>query len=349
VLRRAEPSSSSSDLVARYVDDTGCSLAHKISELVCSITLAMTSRLSVAVLISLVVLALFMLPWLASPRGSGRTDEWPAIAADRYHVFPDLTYSSVNGIDLKLDVYMPWESSTRTPVVVYFHGGGWVMGDKDDSALQLLPYMRMGWAAVNVNYRLASVAPAPAALEDSSCALRWLTDNANKYRFDLGRVVLTGHSAGGYIALMEGILPESSELNGQCRAGHRLKAAAIVNWFGITDVYDLVSAAHRRSFAVQWLGNRADRDSFAKQLSPVSYLRSGLPPIITIHGDADPTVPFVQAVKLHKGLSQAGTKNRLVEIAGGKHGWFTAKQDQQGYSAVQEFLSSCGLRTVAPQ
>jgi acetyl esterase/lipase len=319
-------------------------LSYPIQALV--LILQMILRLNKASSIYLVILLLALTPSLSARGQSSRGGDWSATAADRYDVLPDVTYSIVNGTELKLDLYTPREHSARTPVVVYFHGGGWVTGDKNDSTLQLLPYLRMGWAAINVNYRLAKVALAPAALEDSRCALRWVADNAGKYDLDLDKVIFSGHSAGGYLALMVGMLPESAGLDRRCRTGHELKPAAIVNWFGITDVHELVSGRHPRSFALQWLGSRADRDDFAKRLSPLSYVRPGLPPIITVHGDADPTVPFAQASRFHHTLGQLGIKNRLVTITGGKHGWFTAKEDQQSYFTIQNFLSDCGLSPV---
>lgn len=282
----------------------------------------------------------------ASATNSTEEKEWASTAADRYDVIPDVTYLSVDGDSLKLDIYKHHDSTAPVPVVVYFHGGGWVNGDKDDSTLQLLPYLKMGWAAINVNYRLANVAVAPAAVEDCRCALRWITQNARKYALDLSRVVLTGHSSGGYLALMTGIVTESAGYDRRCPGG-TMKVAAIVNWFGITDLGDILAGRHAQSFAAEWLGNRTDRNALASRLSPLSYLRKGLPPIITIHGDEDLTVPYSQATKLHEELSRLGDKNRLLTIHGGKHGWFTPKEDRSSYAKIRAFLGSCGLKPLA--
>jgi acetyl esterase/lipase len=275
--------------------------------------------------------------------------EWTSTAADRYNIFPDITYMTVNGYELKLDVYKPRGVSAPTPVIVYFHGGGWIDGDKNDSALQLLPYLKMGWAAINVNYRLAKMASAPAAVEDCRCALHWIGENAGKYNLDSSHIVLTGHSSGGHLALMTGMVPESARFDRQCPAGESVHVVAIVNWFGITDVGDLLSGRHVQSFAAEWLGDRPDRSALATRLSPLSYLRKDLPPIITIHGDADPTVPYSQATRLHRQLSRLGVKNRLCTIHSGRHGWFSPAEDGRSYAAIQTFLASCGLKSVAAE
>src|SRR5690606_6870142 len=123
------------------------------------------------------------------------------------------------------------------------HGGGWTGGSKEDAQLTLLPYLQMGFNAVNVEYRFASDALAPAAVADVRCALRWVFNNADRYGFDTSKIVVTGDSAGGHLALMAGMLPKEANLDFECSQGPHgrdLKVAAIVNHYGITDVNDLL-------------------------------------------------------------------------------------------------------------
>ena len=124
--------------------------------------------------------------------------------------------------------------------MIYIHGGGWVGGDRNGAFLNAVPYLEMGWAVVNVSYRLARVSLAPAAVEDCRCALRWVISKAKDYNFDISKLVVTGHSAGGHLSLMTGMLPASAGLDRQCPGNEELKVAAIINWFGITDVGDLL-------------------------------------------------------------------------------------------------------------
>ena len=109
------------------------------------------------------------------------------------------------------------------------------------------------------------------------------------------------------------MIPASAGLDRQCPGPEELKVAAIVNWYGITDVADLLDGANRRTYAVQWLGSRADRVEIAKRLSPMTYIRRDLPPTLTIHGDADPTVPYAHATALHAALQKAGAATELVD------------------------------------
>ena len=172
--------------------------------------------------------------------------------ASNYRLTPNVTYLRAGGVDLALDVYQA--PGGPRPTLLYFHGGGWTNGNKERSTLIVLPWLEMGWNVVNAEYRLADVAHAPAAVEDGRCALRWIYRNAARYGFDLDRIVVSGNSAGGHLALTTGMLPASAGLDRQCPGDLRrtwttgatstaeLKVAAIINWRGITDVVDLMQA-----------------------------------------------------------------------------------------------------------
>src|SRR5262249_7897132 len=150
------------------------------------------------------------------------------------------------------------------------------------------------------------------------CALRFVAALPANYNIDKNKIVVTGESAGGHLALSMGIIPASAGLGQECAgaaappapAGPRggapggaaaaapanppslppiPKVAAVINWFGITDVPDVIDGTNSQPAAVRWFGNMAKPDALniAKKVSPLTYVRPGLPPIITIHGDAD--------------------------------------------------------------
>ena len=182
--------------------------------------------------------------------GQTSSDRWVDSAGGDYDIFPNVTYAKANNIELKLDLYLPKNRTSPTPTLILFHGGGWVDGQKERNVLYLLPYLAMGWSAVNVEYRTGHQSPAPAAVEDTRCALRWITNHARQYSLDSSKFVLTGTSAGGHLSLITGMLPANSVFDRQCtvEGGERwntsavpeMKVAAIVNWFGIGDVADLL-------------------------------------------------------------------------------------------------------------
>ncbi len=264
-----------------------------------------------------------------------------------YVVESNITYLTANNWEAKLDVYQPRGQKAPNPTLMYIHGGGWVTGTKEAASLQVLPWLEMGWTVVNVEYRLGKNSLAPAAVEDCRCALRWVIRNAKQYNFDVNKIVLTGHSAGGHLSLITGMLPSAAGLDRQCpgsfskppdAATDELKVAAIVNWFGITDVADLFSGPNAQGYAIMWFGSLTNRDEIAKRVSPLTYVRAGLPPVLTIHGDADPVVPYSHAVRLHQALDKAGVPNQLLTVPGGKHGGFPGAEVQRAFQAIREFL-----------
>jgi acetyl esterase/lipase len=168
--------------------------------------------------------------------------------------------------------------------------------------MSLMPWLEMGWNVVNVEYRLARVSLAPAAVEDCLCALRFVAAQAKTYDIDATRLVVSGDSAGGHLALTTGMIPESAGLDRECPGVPLPKVAAIIDRYGITDVGDLLDGPNLQSYAVAWLGSQPNRMEIARTVSPLTYVRSGLPPILSIQGDADPTVPYSHSVRLQEAL-----------------------------------------------
>ncbi len=292
--------------------------------------------------IALAVL-LVLAPGLCAADGQlSETAAFAAILANQYRVAPGITYLTANNWEAKLDVYARRDAGPH-PTVIYIHGGGWVGGSREGSILQLLPYLEMGWNAVNVSYRLARISQAPAAVEDCLCALRWVTRNAKEYGFDLTRLVVTGHSAGGHLSLTTGMAPADAGLDRQCPGKEQLKVAAIVNWFGITDVADILEGPNVQTYAVMWLGSLENRKEVARRVSPIEWVRPGLPPVLTIHGDADTTVPYTHAVRMHEALGKAGVPNQLLTIPGGRHGGFNREETLRVHSTIRQFLAKHSL------
>ena len=272
------------------------------------------------------------------------TADWAAHAANQYQIIPNVTYLTANNYELKLDVYQRRGATTPQPTLVFMHGGFWVAGAKEGAVMALLPWMEMGWNVVNVEYRLGKVALAPAAVEDCLCALRFLAAQAKTYNIDVNRIVVSGESAGGHLALSLGVIPESAGLDRECAGAVPVpRPAAVINWFGITDVADVVDGPHRANAAAQWMGSLPNREEIARRVSPLTYVRAGLPPIMTIHGDADTTVPYQHAVRMHEALQKAGVPNQLVTIANGKHGGFTPEERTRIFTEIRAFLNQHGL------
>jgi acetyl esterase/lipase len=300
-----------------------------------------------------------------------------AQVASQYQVASNVTYRTASNQQLKMDVYYRRGVTTPQPTLVYIHGGFWVAGAKETAILGLVPWMEMGWNVVNVEYRLGVASDistlAPAAVVDCFCALRFIAGSAAAYNVDVNRIVVTGESAGGHLALAMGMIPEKAVSPATDCAGASAPArgapagtgargagapaappvpvvlppmpriAAVINWFGITDVPDVIDGKNSQPAAVRWFGDLPNKMEIARNVSPLTYVRTGLPPILTVHGDADPTVPYPEAVKLHQELAKVNVPNQLVTVPGGKHGNFTADERVKIYTTIREFLAKNGL------
>lgn len=256
------------------------------------------------------------------------TADFPIDANIRYAPYPETV----------LDVMQPRDPALKNrPGVIVIHGGGWVNGTKESMVERFcVPFLEHGFVVANVEYRLAGVAIAPAAVNDVLNAAKWFHDHASQYKVDPKKIVVTGGSAGGHLALMVGMTPENADL------GPVTKIAAIVNFYGITDVADQLSGPNMRKYAVTWVPESPNRLDLAKLVSPMTYVRKGLPPILTLHGDADQTVPYEHGVKLTEALKQAGNKAELITVPGGKHG-FTDPQRAELWPQIFKFLKKYKL------
>jgi acetyl esterase/lipase len=281
------------------------------------------------------------------------TAQWATHLSNQYQIIPNVTYlTSSGGFQSKLDVYRRRDVQTPQPTLVFFHGGGWVLGSKDAALTSFMPWIEMGWNVVNVGYRLLPVDEAPAAVEDALCALRFIAAPAQQkaYNIDLTKIVVTGESAGAHLALAAGMIPASAGFTNICAGGgftgfdNAVPAvSAIINWYGITDLNDMLAGPNARSYAVQWIGASPNKSELAKSISPLTYVRAGLPPILTIHGDADPIVPYSHATRLHDALTKAGVNHELYTVPKGGHGQFRAEERSEIYAKIRQFLSRINL------
>ena len=271
---------------------------------------------------------------------------WAAQSQAKYNIRANVVYGTWSGSETKLDVYQRRDVTTPQPTLIFIHGGGWVLGTKESAVMSFLPWLEMGWNVVNVEYRLSHVALAPAAVEDCLCALKFVVAHAKDYNVDTARIVTSGESAGGHLALTTGMIPDSAGLDRQCpgtnftgRGAGIPKVAAIVDWYGITDLNDMLGGPNERAYAVEWFSGLPNREELARKLSPLSYVRKDLPPIIAIQGDADPIVPFSHSTRLRDALTTAGVPNELVTIPGGGHGNFKADERVRAFDSIRAFLA----------
>lgn len=255
----------------------------------------------------------------------------------------NVVYTKVNDWEGKLDLYLPPVKNAPTPLVINIHGGGWNKGNKESQS-GFSGFFKRGYAVANIAYRLTGVATAPAAVEDTRCALIYLISNAKKLNIDVNKIVIMGGSAGGHLALMGGLLENNHMFDTNCKTTEKIKVAAIIDKYGITDVWDWGYGTNKTSkSATSWLGAKAKDKDFAMSVSPLYLVKKTSPPVFIVHGDADPTVPYQQSVALKAKLDELGVKNEFITVKDGLHGKFTPEDNSMVNAKILEFLKGLGL------
>jgi len=248
--------------------------------------------------------------------------------------FINLEYAS-ESVDQKLDLYLPATGKKPYRVVVWFHGGGWFLGDKqDDIAQPAEPFLSAGYAVISANYRLSRRAIFPAQIHDAKAVIRWIRANAARYQLDPGKIVAAGGSAGGHLAALLGTSGEIKEMedlsSGNPEQSSRVNA--VVEWYGPIDFLqmdpqhtELGQAAYHsveNSPESNLIGgNITANPDTCYAANPMKYITKNTPPFYIQHGKADVAVPYLQSVKLADALRTAiGTENVTLEILeGGAH------------------------------
>ena len=310
---------------------------------------------------------------LAAPPAAGRPSEDatagpsplppPFVRADGVRTWADLPYRTVGGQTLALDLALPPVpegpgAASPTPLVVCVHGGGWVAGGKGKYRPEIAAAAARGYAAATVQYRLTRAEPGgvsssafPAALHDVRAAVAFLVTRADELHLDPARVGLVGDSAGGHLCLLTALTagdpPEPAE-EGAEPDPPRVPVAAVVNLFGVTDMTAYYTGSrHARTILSLFLGGHlVSRPGAYAAASPVNFADAADPPVLTLHGTADPVVPFDQAERLHAVLEAAGVPNELVPVRGGTHGLFRNRAEVR--RALYRFLDA-RLKPTAPK
>ena len=206
-------------------------------------------------------------------------------------VAQDVAYGE--GPRRKLDIYAPKGAKTSLPVLVYFYGGGWNSGRRQDYTFAGKALASRGFLTVLPDYRLYPEVRYPDFLKDGAEAIRWVQDHAAEYGGDPSRIVLAGHSAGGYNAVMLALDTEFVRAAG-VRPGV-IKAAA-----GLAGPYDF--APFNEPYSRNAFGQYPDPAA----TQPINYVEKDSVPIWMGYGLED-TVVYPQNIdSLEKALKAKG-------------------------------------------
>lgn len=229
----------------------------------------------------------------------------------------DVTYCTMDGVELKMDIYYPEAVTGSRPAVMYVHGGGWASGSKADGAgvKDILALQQAGFLTVAIDYRLAPKYKFPAMIEDVKCAVRFLRAHAEQLNIDPDRMGVYGGSAGGHLVNMLGVTDQSAGFDVGEYLEYSSRVQAVVDMFGPADLTVEFPGGYGR------LGDTVFGGFDAALASPVTYVTSDDPPFLILHGDKDELVPFAQSESFYARLQAAGVPSELVVVKNAGHGF----------------------------
>ncbi len=247
------------------------------------------------------------------------------IAADP--VRRDIEYARAEGHSLKLDFHPPKQCTSPAPLLIYIHGGAWRSGSKDKPPIAALT--EKGFALASVDYRLTPVAPFPANVHDIKAAIRFLRAKAGELGCDPGRFIIVGSSAGGHLAALVGVSNGHKELEGDI-GGHRSVSSdvqGVVSFYGAANLQTILGQSTPHGLGVRvpalqlLLGGQPDeKPALARLASPVAHVDANDPPLLLIHGDADPQMPIEQSRELLTAYREANRPVEFIVMPGSVHG-----------------------------
>ncbi len=238
---------------------------------------------------------------------------------DEITVLSNLNYRDGAMKQTVLDLAMPeHESSRARPAIVVIHGGGWIEGDKSSFSTPGVPtpgnirdFARQGFVAATINYRLSGDAPYPAALDDCRCAVRWLRANARRFGIDAERIGAWGNSAGGHLALLLAMMPQTRPALGEPYMAESSRVQAAASDSGPVDLLYQHEHNELRGVVEKFLGGAptSNRGALYREASPVSYVSAKLPPLLLIYGETDEQVSVQRVDAMVADLSRQGARD----------------------------------------
>lgn len=253
----------------------------------------------------------------------------PALAKEAKKFTPahaDLTFATVDGHELKLNLFLPEKTDKNPPLVIYIHGGGWKNGSYQGCSVPWLT--ESGFAVASIGYRLVDVATFPAQIHDVKAAVRWLRAHATEYGYDASRIGVCGTSAGGQLALLLGTGAEVTGLEGDVGGNleESSRVQAIVDYYGASDFIlrsqtqpDKTEKPGGSAYGLLD-GSAKEQPEKAKLASAAWQVTKDDPPLLILHGEKDKTVLIDQAVRMRDAYEAAGLPVKYHPLKESGHG-----------------------------
>ena len=238
-----------------------------------------------------VAIALFLFARLVAPPHQLEILDraWPGGGVER--LASNVTFNAEE--QLELDVWGAPKANGKKPVLVFFYGGGWANGERSHYGFAARAYAAKGFIVVLPDYRKVPQIRFPVFNQDGAAAVRWVHDNIERYGGDPAQIVLAGHSAGAYIAMM-------LTLDRHYLRDAGVDPEIVLATVGLSGPYDFYPYDSKRSI------NAMRAWPSPQETQPIAYARKDAPPIMVVTGTSDDTVKPRNAILLSKRLHELG-------------------------------------------
>jgi acetyl esterase/lipase len=246
-----------------------------------------------------------------------------------------VVYKRVGDRELKLHVFLPqgWKATDARSCFLTIHGGGWIGGDARRMYAFADHFAKLGMVAASVEYRLLKKGNGVTVFDcvkDGRSAIRYVREHAADLGIDPRRILASGGSAGGHVAIGAALFTTVNEAGED--AATSAEPNAVIPLFPVIDT-------SRQGYGNARIGERW------RELSPVDAVRPGLPPTLIFHGTADTTTPFAGAKRFHQEMIQAGNLCELEVHEGGAHGYLMSSQAlfEETLAKMEAFMGRTGF------
>ncbi len=240
-------------------------------------------------------------------------------------------YKQVGTYNLEMHVFLPDQEDFEglRPTIAYFHGGSWSEGKPDWFFETGKEYAKKGWVAVAVEYRIKGRhGNYPfESVKDAKTAIRWLRKNSDQYRIDANKIVATGNSAGGHLAIATALVENWNEESDDIAIDAKPNVV-IVN----SAVYDLTVENSK------WIVENQPNKSIVKEISPNSLVKPSSTKFLLIHGENDRRCTFSSAEFFFEKMKTVGNNIELYKIKDANHFIWFGKNAQEVYQITQGYL-----------
>jgi acetyl esterase/lipase len=272
-------------------------------------------------------------------------------------MFPDAqeeVYKTIGEIKLKVWIFSPKEhqENANRPAIIFFFGGGWRKGNPTQFVKHCEYLAARGMVAMTADYRVFSRhnVKAVKCVSDAKSAIRWVRQHASRLGIDLSRIVASGGSAGGHLAVSTATLTHHNDPTDDLSISAQPNAMVLFNPVVLTTEIPGQTDSESEKFT----GLRERLGADPKSMSPYHHIKTGYGPTIIFHGIEDTTVPFKFVDLFSKKMRELGNRCDLIGYVGSKHGFFNYGRESNGafidtMQKMDAFLVSIGYLKSLPE